>query len=113
MTLCMNALDLSEETCAAGTEILSAIATRDEVLIGRMMLAIHDAFLQRCRDCANEITSDAPSADTAARIVLLQASLAKAKEACPYRIGTARAEAWLTAAEETNEFACKAIGAKT
>lgn len=49
--------------------------TRDEALIGRMMLAIHDAFLQRCRDCANEIKSDAPNADTAARMVLLQASI--------------------------------------
>lgn len=75
MTLRMNALDLSEETCAAGTEILSAIATRDEALIGRMMLAIHDAFLQRCRDCVNEIESDAPSADVAACMVLLQASI--------------------------------------
>lgn len=75
----LTAGDLIEELGDAGDELLAALRTGDATLIGNVLLAVHANHLDRMTDRATGLDAAHLTADEAARLVLLQASVDRLK----------------------------------
>lgn len=75
----VSSFDISEIALEAGDSLISAIRTGDEALVGRVLMAARNAWLERGADYSVGIeNSERQTAEEAARGVLLRESIRRA-----------------------------------